>query len=166
MKRFEFSLQKLLETREALEQAAEEKLARGMRELQAALEKVRQLQERRNREIERIEAMKGTQTARHHYSMQLRFIDRVDQHIALHARKAAELQARVDELRVALHEIMRDRKSVEKLKEREHLQWQKEQKDWEQKEMDEFAAASHLLQKMGNAPDETGAGAHRRGYQT
>jgi flagellar export protein FliJ len=109
---------------------------------------------RRNFEIEQIEALKGVRTIRHHYSTHLRFLDRITHQIAVQSQKVAVLQGKVDELRIELHAVMRERKTLEKLEEKELSLWQKEQRRLDQKEMDEFAAASYLLHRSAALPVE------------
>ena len=148
MKTFEFSLQRLLDAKEAFERAAEEKLAAAIRLLEAGREKKRQLTVRVRQQIREIEAFRGTQTHRHKISVHQRFLERVQRQIVLQTQLVARQELTVEESRKELLAILRERKTLEKLKDREWLQWMQESKKIEQKEMDEVASVGFAHRQM------------------
>jgi len=153
MKIFEFTLQRLLEAKEALERAAEEKLAAAIRLLETARERLRQLKGRMRQQIKEIEAFRGARTHRHKISVHQRFLERIQHQVVAQTQLVAKQEASVEELRKQLCVIMRERKTLEKLREREWLTWVDEQKRAEQKEMDEFASVGFVHQAMAAAAD-------------
>ena len=140
MKKFVFSLERLLDAKEAFERAAEEKLAAAIRIMEAGREKKRQLTVCVREQIREIEAFRGTKTHRHKISVHQRFLERVQRQIVLQTQLVARQELAVEESRKQLLTILRERKTLEKLKERERLQWMQESKISEQKEMDEYAS--------------------------
>ena len=148
MKTFEFSLQRLLDAKEAFERAAEEKLAAVIRIMEAGREKKRQLTVRMREQIKEIEAFRGTKTHRHKISVHQRFLERVQRQIVLQTQLVAKQELAVEESRKQLLIILRERKTLEKLKDREWLQWLEESKKSEQKEMDEYASVGFTHRQM------------------
>jgi flagellar protein FliJ len=147
MKAFEFSLQRLLDTKEALEQAAEEKLAEAMRILEDGKKRLKQLLAGLHQQINEIEAFRGAKTHRHKLSVHLRYLERIQRQVVIQSQVVTKQEAVVDERRNELCAIMRERKSIEKLKDREWQRWRLEQKKAEQKEMDEFAVVGFVHQR-------------------
>ncbi len=147
MKMFAFTLQRLLDVKEALERAAEERLAASMRRLEAARERLRELSARRQQVIREIEGLNGAQTHRHRLSVHLRYLERVQAQIAGQLQRIVEHELETEQLRQEMCAIMRERKTLEKLKEHERRQWLLEGRRKEQKETDEFAASGYLRQR-------------------
>ncbi len=147
MKAFAFSLQRLLEAKEALERAAEEKLAAAQRVLAGEKAKRARLSARAREQIVQIELFSGSTTHRHKLSVHLRYLERVQKRIVIQVGVITRQETLVEELRNRLCAAVRDRKGVEKLRERELSVWQQQQKKEEQKDMDEHAAIGFLHQR-------------------
>ena len=163
MKAFAFSLQRLLDAKEALEQSAEEKLSASQRLLGCEKEKQTNLSARARGQIGKIESFQGAMTPRHKLSVHLRYLERIQRHIVAQAEAITRQEMVVEELRNRLCVIVRERKSVEKLRDRERNLWQQELKKSEQKEMDERAAVGFLNRRaeaMTAAMDEKGTAGH------
>jgi flagellar export protein FliJ len=153
MRKFEFSLQKLLDVQEAYEKAAEQKLAAARKLLHSAQEELKRLRSKMDKEIAAIETFKGTQTARHNLMSHVKYLEKLQYIVAQQSQRVAECQIEVDKCMELLHQIMRKRKTLEKLKEREKALWQEEEKKTEQKQLDEFAVIGHYRASI-NAPME------------
>ncbi len=151
MKKFEFSLQKLLDVEEAHEKAAEQKLAAAKRQLHSAQEELKRIRARMDKEINAIETFKGTQTARHNLMNHIKYLERLQYMVVQQSQRVAECQIEVDKCIELLHQIMRKRKTLEKLKEREKAIWQEEEKKTEQKQLDEFAVIGHYRASMNSS---------------
>lgn len=148
MKAFEFTLQRLLDAKEAFERAAEEKLAAGLRILEAGRDKKRQLTMRVREEIKEIEAFRGTKTQRHKIAVHQRFLERVQRQIVAQTQLVAKQELAVEESRKQLLAILRERKTLEKLKDREWVQWLEGAKKAEQKETDEYASVGFAHRQL------------------
>ena len=163
MKAFAFSLQRLLDAKEAIERSAEEKLSASRRVLGREKEKLMNLSARARGQIGKIESFQGAMTPRHKLSVHLRYLERIQRHIVAQAEAITRQEMVVEELRNRLCVIVRERKSVEKLRDRERNLWQQELKKSEQKEMDERAAVGFLNRRaeaMTAAMDEKGTAGH------
>ena len=147
MKAFEFSLQKLLEVKEAFERAAEARLAEAVRKLEACKAKLKELTAHCQHEIEQIEALGGGKTQRHKLAAHMRYLERVQAQVNAQVQVIVEQELAVEQIRQELCEYVRERKSLEKLKEHERRQWLAENKRKEQKETDEFAVNGFLRQQ-------------------
>ena len=148
MKAFEFSLQKLLDVKEAFERAAEARLADAVRKLEACKTKLKELTARRQHEIGQIEALgAGGRTHRHKLTTHMKYLERVQTQVSTQLQVVVEQELVVEQVRQELCEYVRERKSLEKLKENERRQWLAEHKRKEQKETDEFAVNGFLRQQ-------------------
>ena len=136
MKKFKFSLNPLLEHRQRIEDEKQQALAERTLELKAAQSELARL----NGEFRRYsDALRGrhaeltTEELRAHYA-HLEYLDRctVMQHAAISARKSA-----VDRARVDLMAASKDRKVIEKLKDKRFLEHQALEAAFEQKELDD-----------------------------
>ncbi|HBA84874.1 MAG TPA: flagellar export protein FliJ [Verrucomicrobia bacterium] len=147
MKAFEFSLQKLLDVKEAFERATEARLAEATRKLEACKAKLKELSVRRQQEVGQIEALGGAKTQRHKLEAHRRYLDRIQTQLNAQIQTVVEQELVVEQIRQELCEYVRERKSLEKLKENERRQWLAEHKRKEQKETDEFAVNGFLRQQ-------------------
>lgn len=145
MKRFAFSLQRLLDARQAKEQAAEQALLRA-RKVQADAERHRQeLAERRAEHVQVLGGMQG-RLSRTDYSFYMQSIERLEREGILQDEEIARCKERVAECRLKLNEEISARRVLEKLREKEQAQWQEDVRAEEQKTMDELASSRWHLQ--------------------
>jgi flagellar FliJ protein len=161
VKAFHFSLQRLLDAKETLERAAEEKLANAIRKLEAENDRFKKLSARLREQIKQMESFRGIKTSRYKLSVHLRYLDRLQQRLQIQANDVANAERIVEEVRAHLCAIVRERKTIEKLKEREWNEWSLQSRRLEQKEMDEFAAIGFINQRAGIS-----AGGDRRSPET
>lgn len=139
MKKFKFSLAPVLEHRERLEDEKQQTLAARLTELKAAQAELARLNvefKRHSVVLRDHHAELGTDELRAHYA-HLEFLDRsmVMQHATIQSRKAA-----VDRARAELMEASKDRKVIEKLKEKRLEQHHAMEAAIEQKELDDSNA--------------------------
>ena len=148
MKAFVFSLQRLLDAKEAFERAAEEKLSAGQHALGNEKEKLANLAAQARGQIGKIELFQGVVTRRHKLSVHLRYLERLQRRVVAQTEAVTRQEAVVEELRNRLCIIVRERKSIEKLRDRERNLWLQELKKSEQGEMDERAGIGFLNRRM------------------
>jgi len=143
MKRFEFRLESLLNLRRSTEEAAKRAfgIARQAAELQAA--EVKRFADAESRAKS---DLRGAQGAR-----ELRVVDLLahQRHVAALSRRTGaekqrlgELEAASEKARESLAASMRDRKALDRLRERRAAEWTVEMLKDEQRTIDETSAAS------------------------
>jgi len=140
MRAFQFSLQRLLEVKEAQEQAAEQVLARALRALSKERDELRALQVRLQKQIDRIEESRNRIQKKDNMLEQLRYLEQIQQRIERQSLQIIVCEEVVAKERDAWSVIVRERKSLDRLSDREHKRWSTEQKRMEQKHSDEVAS--------------------------
>ncbi len=146
MKVFEFSLRKLLEVKEALEKAAELRLADHLRRLESARRLLKELSGQCQRAVAEIEALDGMKAHRHKFTVHLRYLERLQAQASAQVQVVLEQEMAAEQARQELCEYVRERKSLEKLQDQERKRWLVEQRRKEQKETDEYAAHGFIRQ--------------------
>jgi flagellar FliJ protein len=161
MKRFEFSMQSAMDARTTLEQVAAGRVAALERECIEARDRLRALQE--HRASKAAELANAATAGGGGLGDGMRFLERVGTAVTLQARRVAAIEERLDVARRALHAATRDRRMMEKLREREQSFWRETEGRREQSEMDEYAVSGYVRrQRAGadrNAASSGGAGA-------
>lgn len=151
MKAFRFTLQPLLDVREAMEKVLEVKHATARREFEKAQLKQRAMVACIKKVIEDVALMSGTCVSCQTVSSFLKHIERAQNAIADQSQRVAGLEAKMEKCRSDLHEAMRGRKALERLLEGEHERWRDEQRRHDQKEMDEYGRMNHAHLSTGGA---------------
>lgn len=144
MKMFKYSLQKLLETKEAFEKACEVKLADVVRRLELQKRRLEELKTEMNRQAGNVQQMKGAQVSSQDLVLHQQYIARLEKNAEKQAELVATCVAAVEDVRRQLIALMRERKSLENLREREKKEWLLNGRRMELKEMDEVAVNGHL----------------------
>jgi flagellar FliJ protein len=142
MRRFHFSLGKILELREHLEREAKLALGRAVGELAAIENRIRELALLRRRAWEEYRNPPLSPPAGNladYYRNCEHYIRRLDQTKEELLQKAAEAQARVEEARATYLEASRERKVLDKLKEKQAAAYRKESFAVEVKTLDDMA---------------------------
>lgn len=147
MKQFEFSLQRLLDVKLAREQLAEQQLAVALRKLEAERGELRVLHDRLAKQIQWVEKNHHGVARQYAVLAELRYMGQIQRLIELQSLQIASCEQVVSEEREALSEIMRERKGLERLCEREHQRWLLEHKRMEQKHTDEVASIMFARQQ-------------------
>jgi flagellar FliJ protein len=137
MRRFVFSLQKVLEYRQRLEEQAIRAFAEAQAQLmheQAVLHKLL---------IEREECLRCSHR-RQHLSVELlaveqTYLSALEERIEQQRQRVAEAEKVLEEKRQALIEAQRERKTLERLREKQYEEWRQEWLRTEQKALDELA---------------------------
>jgi flagellar FliJ protein len=138
MRRFRFSLENILELREHLEREAELALGRAVGELAAIENRLRELALLKLRAREEHRDPPAENLA-DYYRNRDRYIRRLDQTKEELLQQAAQAQARVEEARTSYLEASRERKVLDKLKEKQAAAYRKESFAAEVKTLDDMA---------------------------
>ena len=144
---YRFKLQALLNHRRHQEEIGQKEMAAAQRDLADAQEKLRRI---KNDKRANIQKLKARQKALHNISNIIIFINYIEQ---LSRKLTAQIQ-QVDEAsenatqkRHNLIAIMKKRKTLEKLKEKERLDYRQKMMQAERKFNDEVAATRHTRKK-------------------
>ena len=137
MKKFKFTLEKLLEVKETLERAAEDKLAEGLHGLNGAKEELQRLHRQLNEQVNKFESIEDNKSQGQSLSIHLAYLDRIQRQIRLQTQVTHEKESIVTTLSNRLRDLMKERESLERLKEHEHNHWIRAYKHMEQEQMDD-----------------------------
>lgn len=139
MKKFEFSMQYLLDAHKAKEQAAEQALLIAAKKQADAEKAVLTKHEQRMKQVLKFETMNSGVVQRSDYAAYIRHIERLQQDVVVLENKARAQMQKVESCRLTLRTEMTSRRVMEKLYEREREEWSEELISEEQKQMDELA---------------------------
>jgi flagellar FliJ protein len=141
---YQFKLQALLNHRRHQEEVCQKELAEAQRDLSDAKEKLNSIKKDKRDNIQKLQAR---QSERHNTSKILIFINYIRQlsiNIDTQLRHVRHTSQNVTEKRDNLIAIMKERKTLEKLKEKEWLEYQRNMMQAERKFNDEVAATRHI----------------------
>ncbi|MBN1670903.1 MAG: flagellar export protein FliJ [Kiritimatiellae bacterium] len=144
MKRFAFSLQEVLETKETLEDAVRVRLAGAFERLRISREALLRLKALLDGESRRIEGLSGHDTDQHELFVHLRYRRLLGSRIKKQTRIVLTDEVEVNRLREELRAVMTERKSLEHLRDIEWQRWLLAQRRLEQKQMDEISAQRYV----------------------
>ncbi len=139
MRRFEFSLQKVLDYRQRREEQAISAFAEAQAKLmheQAVLRKLL---------IDREECLRRSPRHQHleveMLGVEQTYLSALEGRIEAQRERVAEAEKVLEEKRQALMQAQRERKALERLREKHHEQWRQEMLRIEQKALDDLATA-------------------------
>ena len=141
---YRFKLQALLNHRRHQEEVCQKELAEAQRDLSDAQEKLRCIKRDKRDNIQKLQAM---QNERHNASEVLLFINYIEQlsrELDSQSQQVHSASKHVTQKRENLIAIMKKRKTLEKLKEKGWLEYQKKMMQAERKFNDEVAATRHI----------------------
>ena len=141
---YQFKLQALLNHRRHQEEVCQKELAEAQRDLSAAKEKLGGLKKEK---LENIHQLHARQEKRHNASKVLMFtnyIEQLSRDIKAHKQLVEQASQTVTRRRDRLIAIMKKRKTLEKLKQKEWLAYQQRMMQTERKFNDEVAANRHV----------------------
>ena len=141
---YQFKLQALLNHRRHQEEVCQKELAEAQRDLSDAQEKLKGIKKDRR---DNIRKLKAKQTERHNASnilIFIKYIDQLSRDLDVQVQEVNLASQHVTEKRDNLIAIMKKRKTLEKLKEKEWLEYQKNMMQAERKFNDEVAATRHI----------------------
>ena len=144
---YRFKLQALLNHRRHQEELCQKELAEAQRVLTDAQQKLRRIKKDRR---ENIQKLKARQKERHNISNILIFINYIDQlsrDMDAQRLKVGQASEDVTQKRDNLIAIMKKRQTLEKLKEKQWLEYQQKLMQAERKFNDEVAATRHIRKR-------------------
>lgn len=140
MKKFQFRLQSLLKYKRHLEQVAKQEMAKAVADILTCEQRITGLQKDRISATEQLDSQveKGMGAGR--FNRYREFITALDQSIILERNKKNELEKILDDKREALKQRTIDKKSLERLREKQAREYTHEMIREEQKSLDEIAS--------------------------
>ena len=148
MKMFLFSLQRLLDAKEAREKSADMRVGEALRKLNKAESRFTRLcDELKLQHLKHVEEMEKGELNRQEMSFHLLFINRIERHLFKQEEIVVKHRQKLEEARRLLVLAVRARKSLENLREREKRQWVLESKRADRREMDEIAIGRFMRQE-------------------
>ena len=141
---YQFKLQALLNHRRHQEEVCQIELAEAQRGLTDAQEKLRRLKKAKRENTQKLQAR---QKEHHNISNILIFINYIEQlsrDIAAQMQQVRKASKNVKQKRDNLIAIMKKRRTLEKLKEKERLDYQQKGMQAERKFNDEVASTRHI----------------------
>ena len=140
---FDFSLQELLELRERQEEHSAGELARARQEAHEARRLHTALEAARDAGRDRMALANWVGGAVGHLRNLVDVIGQVDAQIAVAETECGKAEEQVEESMKAMRKAIRERKIIDRLRERRLQEWRIEQADNERKTMDEFALSRY-----------------------
>lgn len=148
MKSFSFSLQKLLDAKEALEKAAEMRVGEAQRKLNHGEARLARLREQEKIQRDRhAEKLQEGELNRHDMSVRVLFVNRFEKHVEKQEEIVSKYRQGLEEARGALLIAIRERKSLDNLRERQKKQWVVDVRRADRREMDEIAIVRFVRQE-------------------
>jgi flagellar FliJ protein len=141
---YQFKLQALLNHRRHQEEVCQKELAKAQQDLSNAQKKLKSIKKDKRDNIQKLQSR---QTERHNASNILIFINYIAQlsrDLDAQMRQVGQASQRVTEKRDKLIAMMKKRKSLEKLKEKQWLEYQQKMMLAERKFNDEIAATRYI----------------------
>ena len=148
---FDFSLQKVLELRERQEEQSARELAEARQEAHEARQLHTDLQAARDAGRARMARANWVGRAVGHLRNLVDAVGRVDSHVAAAGTECGQAEEQVEESIEAVRKAARERKIIDRLRERRWHQWRIEQAGNERKTMDEFALSHHRRTDHSNS---------------
>ena len=140
MKKFQFRLQSLLRYKRHLEQVAKQEMARAVADVLACEQRIIQLQNEKISATDQIDTLVEKGIGAGQFNRYRQFITGTDQTIILERNKKNELEKILDKKRQALQQKTIDKKSLERLREKQEREYTHEMLREEQKSLDEIAS--------------------------
>lgn len=138
---FTFTLQSVLEQRKNAEDRLQKELAHLDRQLQAQKAALNDLRARRSQCSRSLQQSQCKGISIGDARIYMSFLERTDRKIEAAVEALNQLRAQHHQKRLQVLEAVKQRKAMEKLKERKYRQWRKAQNRREQAQLDEAAVA-------------------------
>jgi flagellar FliJ protein len=145
MKRFRFSLEKVLDLRKHREREAEVELGRAIGELTEIENKIKALALEKTRAAKERFSLNNTTIEIQSYDL---YIMRLDQSKDRLLEEAAKAELKVEAARAVYLEASRDRKAVDKLKEKRGTEYRREMFAEETKVLDDVSDGKRARQRV------------------
>ncbi|MCG8549734.1 MAG: flagellar export protein FliJ [Desulfobacterales bacterium] len=140
MKKFQFRLQSLLKYKRHLEQAAKQDMAKAVADVLACEQRITQLQQERISATDQLDILVEKGIGAGQFNRYRQFITAIDQTIILERNKKTELAKILDAKREILKQKTIEKKSLERLREKQEREYAHEMLRDEQKDLDEIAS--------------------------
>ena len=137
---YRFKLEALLNHRRHQEEACQKELARSQRKLVDEKEKLNRKRMEKREQVQRLQIKQKESVAVNDIILRLNYIQQLSQDITIQSRCVQETAIEVNQKREALISIMKKRKTLEKLKDKQWQAHHQKQIQQELKLMDEFAS--------------------------
>jgi len=148
VKAFKFSLQKLLESKEALERLGEARIGEQVRGLERLKRDVEELEQRMRNETRRMElSLVDGHTTRHDLSAHFRYRTALRRRRSCGLEGIRQCEKAIDEIRDELLGVIRERKALERLRDNERRQWRLDENRSERSEMDAIAVNGFIRRR-------------------
>jgi len=141
MKGFVFSLQKILDIKSARESHIEQCLAAAIVDADATRDRINELQSELRELLARLDALRGSAGRSDRLRSHLQYVDSVHEGIDERSGILLSQERRIDTLRNRLIDAIRERKTLERLREHERQEWATANRRAEQKLTDEAATS-------------------------
>jgi flagellar protein FliJ len=145
MKKFLFRLETLLQHRHNIEERERTKFSTLRYELLVELDRVRMLRTKQAQILAELALKKSGVWDFAEIEWHCRFLDRLSQEIECLAKKIAELEGKLEMQKQVMVEAMRDKKTIENLKEKSRKEFLTSVERIEQKSTDELVVTRHAL---------------------
>lgn len=140
MKKFKFRLQGLLKYKGHLEQIAKQDMAQAVADVLACEQRITRLQEEKISAADQLETLVEKGMAAGQFNRYRQFITSLDQMIMVERNRKIELEKILEAKRDILKQRTIEKKSLERLKEKQTREYTHEMLKEEQKELDEIAS--------------------------
>nr|WP_321402547.1 flagellar export protein FliJ [uncultured Desulfobacter sp.] len=140
MKKFQFRLQSLLRYKCHLEQVAKQEMARAVADILACEQRITQLQNEKSSATDQLDALVEKGIGAGQFNRYRQFITGTDQTIMSERNRKTELEKILDKKREALKQRTVDKKSLERLREKQEREYTHDMLREEQKGLDEIAS--------------------------
>ena len=140
MKKFQFRLQSLLKYKRHLEQVAKQEMAKAVADVLTCEQRIAGLQKDRISATDQLDSLVEKGMGAGQFNRYRQFITAVDQMIILERNKKTELEKILSDKRDTLKQKTIDKKSLERLREKQAREYTHEMIREEQKSLDEVAS--------------------------
>lgn len=144
MKKFRFSMHKLMDARKAVERGLEMKLAKKILEVQLAKKALAELQHVRRQEVEQIVLLEKMSGEAWRVASLAGYLQALDSEISRNEKCVEVKERERAKVQVELTSAIRERKVLDNLSDREKQDWAQDLKRMEQKSLDEFASTGFV----------------------
>ena len=141
---YRFKLQSLLKHRRHQEEICQKEMAEAQRDLTDAQEKLRRLKKDKRENIQKLQARQKELHNASTIIMSINYIEKLSSDLAAQMKQVGKASEKVTQKRLNLIAIMKKRKTLEKLKEKDRLEYQQKMMQAERKINDEVAATRHI----------------------
>ncbi|MCW8800160.1 MAG: flagellar export protein FliJ [Desulfobacter sp.] len=140
MKKFQFRLQSLLKYKRHLEQVAKQEMAKAVADVLTCEQRITELQKDRISATDQLESQVEKGMGAGQFNRYTEFITALDQMIIREQSKKTELEKILSDKRDALKQRTIEKKSLERLREKQAREYTQEMIREEQKGLDEIAS--------------------------